>query len=96
MSSENPDHILLMANNADTTSDVKLADVVREDKDGAVKLTESVIETSGHEFIDFFQNGPISLHWLSKTGHIIWANQTELDSLGYTADEYIGHHIMEV
>lgn len=29
------------------------------------------------------------------TGHIIWANQTELDSLGYTAEEYIGHHVLE-
>ena len=26
---------------------------------------------------------------------MIWANQTELDSLGYTAEEYIGHHILE-
>lgn len=49
-----------------------------------------------NEFIDFFQNGPIALHWLSKTGHIIWANNTELETLGYTREEYIGHHIMEV
>lgn len=47
------------------------------------------------EFIDFFQNAPIALHWLSGTGHIIWANNTELNALGYTASEYIGHHIME-
>lgn len=95
ISSENSDHILVMVNDAGTALDVKLADVVG-DSDGEVKINESVIETTGHEFIDFFQNGPISLHWLSKTGHIIWANQTELDSLGYTAEEYIGHHIMEV
>lgn len=54
---------------------------------------ESVITQS--EFIDFFQKAPISLHWLSGTGHVIWANETELQSLGYTADEYIGHHISE-
>ena len=30
------------------------------------------------------------------TGKIIWANETELKLLGYTADEYIGHSIMEV
>ena len=39
------------------------------------------------ELIDFFQNAPIALHWLSGTGHVMWANQTELDVLGYTADE---------
>ena len=30
------------------------------------------------ELIDFFQNAPIALHWLSGTGHVLWANQTEL------------------
>jgi len=47
------------------------------------------------ELIDFFQNAPIALHWLSGTGHVMWANQTELDVLGYTAEEYIGQPIMQ-
>ena len=44
------------------------------------------------ELIDFFQNAPIAMHWLSGTGHVMWANQTELDVLGYTAEEYIGRN----
>jgi PAS domain S-box-containing protein len=47
------------------------------------------------ELVDFFQNAPIALHWLSGTGHVMWANQTELDILGYTAEEYIGQPIMK-
>ena len=47
------------------------------------------------ELIDFFQHAPIALHWLSGTGVILWANDTELQSLGYSADEYIGHSITE-
>ena len=47
------------------------------------------------ELVDFFQNAPIALHWLSGTGHVLWANQTELDVLGYTAEEYIGQPIMK-
>lgn len=47
------------------------------------------------ELIDFFQNAPIALHWLSGTGVILWANNTELQSMGYSADEYIGHSITE-
>jgi len=47
------------------------------------------------ELIDFFQNAPIAMHWLSGTGHVMWANQTELDVLGYTAEEYIGQPIMK-
>eukprot|EP00979_Chaetoceros_neogracilis_P009151 scaffold2077_cov233-Chaetoceros_neogracile.AAC.2 len=47
------------------------------------------------ELIDFFQNAPIALHWLSGEGIVLWANQTELDVLGYTAEEYIGQPIMK-
>ena len=47
------------------------------------------------ELIDFFQKAPIALHWLSSTGTILWANDTELESLGYSAEEYIGHSIAE-
>jgi PAS domain-containing protein len=48
------------------------------------------------ELLDFFENAPIALHWLSGTGHVLWANKYELESLGYSSEEYIGHHIMEV
>lgn len=49
----------------------------------------------GAELVDFFQNAPIALHWLSGAGVIIWANDSELNALGYSADEYIGHTITE-
>ncbi|KAL7562723.1 hypothetical protein ACA910_013225 [Epithemia clementina (nom. ined.)] len=47
------------------------------------------------ELIDFFQNAPIAMHWLSGEGKVLWANQTELNVLGYTAEEYIGQDIMK-
>lgn len=46
------------------------------------------------ELIDFFQNAPIAMHWLNGEGIVLWANQTELNVLGYTAEEYIGKPIM--
>ena len=48
------------------------------------------------ELIDFFLNAPIALHWLSPTGHVLWANRAELDALGYSAEEFIGHWLGEV
>ncbi|KAJ3152182.1 hypothetical protein HDU89_001401 [Geranomyces variabilis] len=45
------------------------------------------------EFQDFFENAPIALHWLSSEGIVLWANQTELDFLGYTREEYFGQPI---
>lgn len=47
------------------------------------------------ELIDFFQNAPIAMHWLNGDGTVLWANQTELNVLGYTAEEYIGQPIMK-
>src|SRR5690348_8378878 len=36
-----------------------------------------------------------AVHWVGPDGTILWANRTELDMLGYTCDEYIGHNIAE-
>jgi PAS domain S-box-containing protein len=47
------------------------------------------------ELTDFFENGSIGLHWVGPDGTVLWANQAELDLLGYERDEYIGHHIAE-
>ncbi|MDB6007178.1 MAG: hybrid sensor histidine kinase/response regulator [Prosthecobacter sp.] len=44
---------------------------------------------------DFVENASIGLHWVGPDGLIIWANRTELDLLGYTREEYFGHHINE-
>ena len=30
------------------------------------------------ELLDFFQNAPIAIHWLDRTGKILWANSKEL------------------
>jgi PAS domain S-box-containing protein len=47
------------------------------------------------DYIDFVENAAVGLHWVAADGTIMWANQAELDLLGYTRDEYIGHHIAE-
>ena len=47
------------------------------------------------ELSDFVNNGPIGLHWVGADGFILWANQAELELLGYSQEEYMGHHISE-
>jgi PAS domain S-box-containing protein len=44
---------------------------------------------------DFVEKAPEGLHRLGPNGLILWANQAELDMLGYTREEYIGHRITE-
>src|SRR5690349_16703832 len=44
---------------------------------------------------DFIETSTIGLHWVGADGTILWANQAELDLLGYSRDEYIGRNIVE-
>ncbi len=44
---------------------------------------------------DFVENAAVGLHWVGTDGTILWANQAELDLLGYTRAEYVGRHIAE-
>ena len=48
------------------------------------------------EVIDFFDNTPIALYWLSAEGIILWGNKTEMYVLGYTKEEYIRQPIMKL
>ena len=47
------------------------------------------------ELTDFIENASVGLHWVGADGTILWANQAEMDLLGYTREEYIGRHIAE-
>lgn len=40
-----------------------------------------------------FSNAPVGLHAIDANGLILWANQTELNLLGYTKEEYVGQYI---
>ena len=57
--------------------------------------TEEALRKSESHLRDFLENATIGMHWVRHDGIIVWANQTELDLLGYTAEEYVGHHISE-
>ena len=56
---------------------------------------ERELRTQKDSFEDFVENGSIGMHWVGPDGMILWANQRELDLLGYTREEYIGHNIAE-
>jgi PAS domain S-box-containing protein len=55
---------------------------------------EALLRSVAH-LRDFVENAPEGLRRIGPDGHILWANQAELDMLGYTREEYIGHHIAE-
>ena len=58
-------------------------------------LSANALQRSEAELRDFVEHASVGLHWVGPDGSILWANQTELDLLGYTREEYIGHNITE-
>jgi PAS domain S-box-containing protein len=59
------------------------------------KKTEKELQRKTIELQDYVDNAAIGLHWVDVNGIIVWANKAELDMLGYSEEEYIGHHISE-
>ena len=57
--------------------------------------SEEALRRSEGDLRDFVENAAIGLHWVGADGIILWANQTEIDLLGYTREEYIGRHIAD-
>src|SRR5690349_2921172 len=54
----------------------------------ALRRSEAVLR-------DFIETSTICLHWVGADGTILWANQAELDLLGYERDQYVGRNITE-
>ncbi|WP_404786229.1 PAS domain S-box protein [Altericista sp. CCNU0014] len=56
---------------------------------------EETLRHHQQDLTDFVENAPIGMHWVAGDGRILWANQAELDLLGYTREEYIGRSIAD-
>jgi PAS domain S-box-containing protein len=61
----------------------------------ARRQVEEELRRRTEELTDFFENATVGLHWVGPDGTILWANQAELDLLGYTQSEYIGRNISD-
>ncbi|MCU1276376.1 MAG: multi-sensor signal transduction histidine kinase, partial [Bryobacterales bacterium] len=69
-----------------------------DERDAAIadlKRELAAVREREQDLIDFVENASLALHWVGADGRILWANQAELDLLGYTREEYIGRHIAE-
>jgi PAS domain S-box-containing protein len=59
------------------------------------KRIENALRRSEQDLSDFFDNASTGLHWVGPDGIIMRVNQAELELLGYSREEYVGHHIAE-
>jgi len=59
------------------------------------KAIEQKLVSREKELSDFLDNAPQAIDSIDASGTIVWANQFELDLLGYAPDEYIGRNMSE-
>jgi PAS domain S-box-containing protein len=57
------------------------------------KRIEEALRSSQARFLELFNDAPVGYHELDKEGHLIEVNKTELEMLGYTAEEVLGHPV---
>jgi two-component system, cell cycle sensor histidine kinase and response regulator CckA len=88
-----------------TGGDLRLAERVGDQIAGAVanaqlfmqlKRTEEALRESERKFRDLYDNAPLGYHEYDKEGRITKVNQTDLEMLGYTAEELIGQPIWKL
>jgi PAS domain S-box-containing protein len=77
------------------TVGVPFHDTDEGEPSGALRRAEQEARAAREELQHFLDTAVVPIHTTDKSGVITWANQAELDLLGYTPDEYIGHSIRE-
>ena len=59
------------------------------------KRAEEALVASEERFRELFDGAPVGYHEIDKEGKIVRVNRTELDMLGYTAEEMVGRYVYE-
>src|SRR5262249_2010933 len=60
-----------------------------------VRTYEADVRRHGAQLTAFLDTAAIALHRIGADGNILWANDTELQMLGWDRAEYVGHDIAE-
>jgi PAS domain S-box-containing protein len=59
------------------------------------RRAEEALRASQEELVDFLENAAEGMHWVGADGKVQWANRAQLEMLGYSRDEYVGHDVAE-
>jgi PAS domain S-box-containing protein len=62
---------------------------------GQRQATESQLASRERELAAILENAAQAVHSVGPDGTVLWANQSELDMLGYAAGEYVGHPLAD-
>ena len=70
------------------------AQMLEGEKSGR-KQAEKSLSLRQKELADFLENAAEGLHQVGPDARILWANSSQLRLLGYSVDEYVGHHLAD-
>lgn len=56
---------------------------------------EEALRRSKDELTAFVESASLPMHWVGSEGEIMWANQAELEMLGYSREEYFGRPVRD-
>jgi PAS domain S-box-containing protein len=62
---------------------------------GALQREINARQHAEQELSDFLENAVMGLHRVGADGTILWANKAEMQMLGYSHNEYVGHNIAD-
>jgi PAS domain S-box-containing protein len=60
-----------------------------------LKRVDEAVYRRERELHDFVESATEGLHWAGQDGVILWANKADYNLLGFSRDEYVGHHLAE-
>ena len=60
-----------------------------------LKRELAALRERDQDLLDFIENASLALHFVGDDGRIVWANQAELDLLGYTREELMSKPFIE-
>ena len=61
----------------------------------ALSDSEAEVRRQAGQLAAFLETAAICVHRVGPDGIILWANDAELNTLGYAREEYVGHHIAD-
>jgi PAS domain S-box-containing protein len=67
----------------------------RQELENALREALAERRRAEEDLRDFVENAAEGLQWVGPDGTILWANQAELELLGYSREEYVGRHIAD-
>jgi PAS domain S-box-containing protein len=60
------------------------------------RRADQALRRSQAQLKHFVMNSAVGLQWIGPDGIVLWANQTQLDLLGYPPEDYIGRHVADL